>query len=142
MFKRATALFAEQEAKDAGERLSAEKLQHIVDSEYGKGMSPTVRSIQRIVKAGIIGVSPVKPGKKSDLHDFTFKALVGEVETFTVISQINGQSSRTTARFLSVKTKKLMETDVECSTKLLERVLREATFDLLAHKCSQLSREG
>ena len=52
MFKRATALFAEQEAKDAGERLSAEKLQHIVDSEHGKGMSPTVRLIQRIVKAG------------------------------------------------------------------------------------------
>ena len=102
-FKRATVLFAEQEEKDADEQLSAEKVRHIVDSEYGEGMSPTVRLIQRNVKAGIIGVSPVKPGKKSDLHDFTFKALVGAVETFTVISQINGQSSRTTARFLSVK---------------------------------------
>ena len=78
-FKRATALFAEQEEKDTCERLSTEKVRDIVDSEYGEGMSPTVRSIQRNVKAGIIGVFLVKPGKKSDLRDFTFKALVGTV---------------------------------------------------------------
>ena len=59
-FKHAAALFAEQEAKDAGERRSLERVMHIVDSEYGKGMPPRVRSIQRNVKAGIIEVSPVK----------------------------------------------------------------------------------
>ena len=94
-----------------------------MDSEYGKGISRTVRSIQRNVKAGIIGVSPVKPEKKSDLHDFTFKTLLGAVETFTVVSQINGQSLRTTARFPSAKIKKVMGNAVECSTRLLERVL-------------------
>ena len=85
-------------------------MRHIVDSEYGEDMSPTVRSIQRNVKAEIIGVSPVKPGKKLDFHDFAFKALVGAVETFTVISQINGKLSQTTVRFLSAKIKKLWGT--------------------------------
>ena len=66
-FKRATALFAEQEGKTPGERLSMEKVRDIVGNEYGKGISPTIRLIQRNVKTGIVGVSLVKPAVRSKI---------------------------------------------------------------------------
>ena len=72
-FKRATTLYAEQLKKpDEKDRLSAADVAKLVAREFGRGYSPSARSILRNVKEGLVGVSPVKPGRKSDLHEFTF----------------------------------------------------------------------
>ena len=102
--------------------------------EYGAGVAPFVRMIQTVCKEGMAGLSPPKVGRPSAVEDFTFLTLTNALETFVVISQINGQGGVMTNRILLRKIKSVMGNTITCFTKLLNRVLQETVINFIASK--------
>ena len=131
-FKRATSLFAEQAKKPKKQRWSANQVKDYIETEFGKGHSPSARRIQQYVKDGLVGVSPLKSGRRSEIANFTFRTLINAVETFVVINQLNGRGGRMTKRVLSAKIKAVLGDAVYCSSRMLGRVMQETTIDLMA----------
>jgi hypothetical protein len=94
---------AEQNTPKEEGQLSAEKFKEAVELEYGAGFAPSVHTIQTVYKEGMAGISPVKVGQPSAVEDFTFLTLTNALETFMVISQINGQGGVMSNKILSRK---------------------------------------
>ena len=63
-FKRATSWYAEELEKKNG--LSSYQISKKVKIEFN-GVGPSARTLQRYARWGLAGLSPVKPGVKSDI---------------------------------------------------------------------------
>ena len=88
-FKRCTTWYAAEKLKPKG--LSARKVVESVNEDYGTNIP--VRTVQRYVKEGTVGISPQKKGPAPGfLPKETFAILLDAFESFIQINQINANA--------------------------------------------------
>ena len=145
--KRATTLFAkEMETTEKAKKdktlkkgWSASKVKLIVESEYGKGNAPSVRTIQEHVARGSVGESPVRRGNPGKIAETTFLMLCNAFESYIRISQLNGKAEP--RKLLSSKIKLVMEKLPSIGYQhLLNRVLQECALNLLGSKAESVEQ--
>ena len=97
------------------------------------GVGPSARTIQREVKAGRAGMSPLKKGEKGEIPEGVFKTLCTVFESFVSIAQFNGSGGELTRTKLRARVYKAMnQQEDRISFTLLERILTETAVDLFA----------
>ena len=127
--KEATSLYHAQKDKPKEEQLSAQQVSEVVLQNTGVAIG--VRTIQREVKEGRIGVSPKKGGPPSIFPDEVFGKLSSAFESFIQIKQINGQSGNINNKLLTELLKQCTVSKVHCNCKhLLSRLLDDTAIDL------------
>ena len=86
--KRATTILDEERKKPKGR-----SVQIVCDQIEGKyGVKLSCHTINRYVKDGNIGSSPLINGSPGTIPEFVFKTLCTAMERYTKINQLNGQS--------------------------------------------------
>ena len=85
-FKRATIVYAREKGKDDG--LSARKVADMIKNDCGIDLCP--RTIQKKVKEGEIGCSPLRRGPKGNIPELHYRNLCTAFESFVTINQLNG----------------------------------------------------
>ena len=85
-FKRATIVYAQEKGKDDG--LSARKVADMIKNDCGIDLCP--RTIQKKVKEGEIGCSPLRRGPKGNIPELHYRNLCTAFESFVTINQLNG----------------------------------------------------
>ena len=129
--KRATTLFA-AEQKKAGRGLSAKAVQQIVLNDYE--VCPTIRTIQRYVKLGLAGQSPMKMGPEGKVQRFVFATLSDAFSSMININQLNGSDSKNTRRVLQSRIAAFFDDEDVCSVRVMNNLLKATAIDLLASK--------
>ena len=85
-FKRATTMYNRERQKDDG--LSARAVVECIEKDTGVKIS--IRTIQKKIKAGDVGTSPLRRGPKGNIPDHLYRNLCIAYESFAIINQING----------------------------------------------------
>ncbi len=101
------------------------------------------RTIQKKVKSGDIGLSPLRCGLKGMMDKLHFKNLSVVAESYVVISQNSGNSRECTFRKLLARIEKVVcgidfENDPCLAQHLLQRVLKHSSINLSASKAKQV----
>jgi hypothetical protein len=122
-FKRATIVYAREKGKDDG--MSARTVADLIRNDCGIDLCP--RTIQKKVKEGEIGCSPLRRGPKGNIPELHYKNLCTAFESFVTINQLNGNMRVCSAKKYGPLIFKVVYGDHEGAsrTKLLNRVLRD-----------------
>ena len=96
------------------------------------GVGPSAATLQRYAKFGLTGLSPLKPGVKSDIPKWAYNSLCVAFESYVRINQLNRRDDKLTFDKLAAKINKTMNHDYR--KKLLNRVLLSTTKYLDASK--------
>jgi hypothetical protein len=132
-FKCATVVYAQEKGKDDG--MSARTVADLIRNDCGISLSP--RTIQKKVKEGEIGCSPLRHGPKGNIPELHYKNLCAAFESFVTINQINGNMQMCSAKKYGPLVFKVVYGDCEgcCSgwSELLKRVQRDTVVNL--NKC-------
>jgi hypothetical protein len=136
-FKRATIVYAREKGKDDG--LSARKVANMIKNDCGIDLCP--RTIQKKVKEGEIGCSPLRRGPKGNIPELHYKNLCTAFESFVTINQLNGNMRLCSAKKYGPLIFKVAYGDHEGASrrKLLNRVLRDTACNL--NKCKSHNAE-
>ena len=135
--KHATAWYAREKEKGKG-GLSAAAVAKKTKEQYD-GVGPSTRSIQKYVKAGLIGVSPKKKGPEGNIIEYAFQTLCIAFHSFVAIHQINGKGGELNRKRLRDRINRAMCRDTKnLSFNILERVLSETAVDLHCAKAKNV----
>jgi len=136
-FKRATIVYVREKGKDDG--LSARKVANMIKNDCGIDLCP--RTIQKKVKEGEIGCSPLRRGPKGNIPELHYKNLCTAFESFVTINQLNGNMRLCSAKKYGPLIFKVAYGDHEGASrrKLLNRVLRDTACNL--NKCKSHNAE-
>jgi len=85
-FKCAMIVYAREKGKDDG--ISARTVADLIRNDCGIDLCP--RTIQKKVKEGEIGCSPLRRGPKGNISELHYKNLCTAFESFVTINQLNG----------------------------------------------------
>ena len=111
--------------------LSLYKIAKRVKLEFD-GAGPSAQTIQRYANTGLAGLSPLKPGVKSDIPKWAYSSLCLALESYVCINQLNRRDDVITLKKLAVKVNKTMLHNYH--SKLLNRVLLSTAKYLDASK--------
>ena len=95
-------------------------------------MAPNARTIQEHVAKGSVGELPIRQGNPGGIEESTFLIMCNAFESYVRICQVNGKANE--RKVLFAKIKSVMEKKTSITQHLLDHVLRECAFDLLAGK--------
>ena len=128
--KKATKLyFNEINKPDGFKRLSASRVSELVQEEFGTTIE--VRTIQREVKQGRVGVSPKKMGPSSQFPNLVFNHLANAFESYIIINQLNGQGGDVSYKKLIMLLKKCTMSVIGCDCKwLVQRLVKHTAISL------------
>jgi hypothetical protein len=90
-----------QKGKD-GLSSYAYKIAKRVKVEFG-GAGPSARTIQQYASNGLAGLSPMKPGVKSDIPKWAYSSLCTALESYVRINQLNRRDDVLTLKKLAAK---------------------------------------
>ena len=138
-FKCATAVFVYVWEKGNGDDMSARTVAELIRNDCGIDLCP--RTIQKKVKEGEIGCSPLRRGPKGNIPELHYKNLCTAFESFVIINQLNGNMRVCSAKKYGPLIFKVVYGDHEGAsrTKLLNRVLRDTACNL--NKCKSHNAE-
>jgi hypothetical protein len=105
-FKRATSWY-DRELQKGKAGLSSYEIAKRVKLEFG-GAGPSARTIQRYANTGLAGLSPLKPGMKSDIPKWAYSSLCTAFESYVRINQLNRRDDVLTLKKLAVKVNETM----------------------------------
>jgi hypothetical protein len=127
-FKRATIVYVWEKGKDDG--MSARTVVDLIRNDCGIDLCP--RTIQKKVKEGEIGCSPLRRGPKGNIPELHYKNLCTAFGLFVTINQLNGNMRMCSAKKYGPLIFKVAYGDHEGAsrTKLLNRVLRDTGCNL------------
>ncbi len=94
-FKRATSWYDKEVQTKGKDGLSSYEVAKRVKVEFS-GAGPSARTIQRYVNSGLAGLSPLKPGVKSDIPKWAYSALCTAFESYVRINQLNRREDERT----------------------------------------------
>ena len=137
--KRATRIYTGEKEKTDGKL--AQYVVDLVKKEFK--VSLCARTIQRKVKNGEIGTSPVRRGPKGSIPDIHYKNILIAFESFVTISQLNGKARKTTQKKLSTRLWKVLHHDSNApigrdDQTFLKRVLKDTAINLQVGKCKSV----
>jgi hypothetical protein len=130
-FKRATSWYNKEVQTKGKDGLSSYEVAKRVKVEFG-GVGPSARTIQRYANGGLAGLSPLKPGVKSDIPKWAYSALCTAFESYVRINQLNRRDDVLTLKKLAAKINETMQHNYR--SKLLNRVLLSTAKYLDASK--------
>ena len=104
-FKRATITYAREKEKGKG-GLSAKEVCRLIKEVFNVNLCP--RTIQKKVKSGDIGLSPLRSGPKGMMDELHFKNLCIAAESYVVINQNSGNLHECTFRKLCAHIEKVV----------------------------------
>ena len=87
-FKCATVVFVYAREKGKGDGMSARTVAELIRNDCGISLCP--QTIQKKVKEGNIGCSPLRHGPKGNIPELHYNNLCVAFESFVTINQING----------------------------------------------------
>ena len=133
--KHATTVYAREKEKTDGK--SAQYVVDLIQKEFKVNLS--ARTIQRKVKNGEIGTSPVRHGPKGSIPEFHYKNLLMAFESFVTICQLNGKARETVHKRLATRIRKVLHHDSTVpigseDRDFLKRVLKDTAINLKAGK--------
>ena len=133
-FKRATIVYVREKGKDDG--MSARTVADLISNDCGINLCP--RTIQKKVKDGAIGCSPLRRGPKGNIPELHYKNLFTAFESFVTIYQLNGDMQMCSAKKYGplIIIFKVIYGDHEGAntSKLLNHVLRDTACNLNKRK--------
>jgi hypothetical protein len=129
-FKRATSWYG-RELEKGTSSLSSYKISKRVKLDFD-GVGPDPIMIQRYVKKGIVGHSPLKPGILSDVPKWAYSSLCMAFESYICINQLNRRDDVLTLKKLRATVNKTLQHDYK--RKLLNHVLLSTAKYLDASK--------
>jgi hypothetical protein len=134
-FKQATNVYAREKEKEKG-GMSAQSVVELIAKEFKVNLS--ARTIQRKVKTGDIGTSPVQCGPKGSILELHYKNIVMAFESHVVINQINGVAHECRHKKLAERVHKLLHATTSTGSyskrEFLKRLLRDTAVNLYACK--------
>jgi len=136
--KEATTLYAAE--KDIVGGKSAAEIEEQIKQKY-HGVGPSTRIIQKYVKQGLIGTSPLRRGAKGDIEEYIFKTLCTALDSLVTINQINGNGGENTRSKLKAKVNGAVGKDeTKLDFKLLDRIFKETAINLLCDKMNSVEQ--
>ena len=130
MFKHATVVYATEKAKGK-DGMSARSTAELVSKLFKVSIS--ARSIQKKVKEGNIGTSPLRRGPKGNIPELHFRNLCIAFESFIRINQLNGNIRKLGTRKLRPLVHKVIygnDKGRQSSNMLLKRILDATATNL------------
>ena len=128
--KQATLLYAREQKKEGG--LSAKKVREIVLKDYE--VAPSIHSIQRYVKEGLTGQSPMKKGPEKIVSAFVFTTMCDAFSSMININQLNGNEGKNKRTVLRSRIAAFFGDTDTCSVSMMRNLLKATAIDLLASK--------
>jgi hypothetical protein len=130
-FKRATILYDSERKKDGG--MSARAVADLIQSDTHVQLC--VRTIQKKVKEGEIGTSPLRRGPQGNIPERHYTNLCMAFKSFVTINQLNANVRVLSQKRLAPLVKKVIYGDQDFNGReLLRRVLRDTNVDLSVTK--------
>jgi hypothetical protein len=121
--------------------MSARLVADLIRNDCGISLCP--RTIQKKVKEGKIGFSPLRRGPKGNIPELHYKNLCATYKSFVTINQLNGNMRMCSLKKYGPLIFKVVYGDREvCGadwSALLKRVLRDTACNL--KKCKSLNAE-
>ncbi len=105
-FKHASSVYAREKAKKGV--MSASSVSKMIEKEFHVHVTP--RTIQRQVKNGDIGTSPIRRGPKGNIPERHYPNLLVTFESFVTKSQFSGGTSECRHKPLAVRCSKDIKT--------------------------------
>ncbi len=102
-FKRATSWYNKEVQTKGKDGLSSYEVAKRVKVEFAAG------TIQRYANGGLAGLSPLKPGVKSDIPKWAYSALCTAFESYVRINQLNRRDDVLTLKKLAAKINETMQ---------------------------------
>jgi hypothetical protein len=130
-FKQVTNVYAREKGKEKG-GMSAQSVVELIAKEFKVNLS--ARTIQRKVKSGDIGSSPVRHGPKGSIPELHYKNLAMAFESNVTINQINGVICECRHKKLFKRVQKVLHATVADKREFLKRLLRDTAVNLKACK--------
>ena len=132
-FKHATTVYSREKEKKGG--MPAQDVSDLIKNQFKESIS--ARTIQRHVKNGQAGSSPVRRGPKGSIPEIHYKNLLMAFESFVVINQLNGMAQETRHKKLALRVHQVLHTHTPAGSKardFLKRVLHDSAVNLNAAK--------
>ncbi len=105
-FKRAMSWY-DWELQKGKAGLSLYKIAKRVKLEFG-GAGPSAQTIQQYTNTGLAGLSPLKPGVKSDIPKWAYRSLCTALEIYVCINQLNRRDDVLMLKKLAAKVNEMM----------------------------------
>jgi hypothetical protein len=105
-FKHATTVYSREKEKKGG--MPAQDVSDLIKNQFKESIS--ARTIQRHVKNGQAGSSPVRRGPKGSIPEIHYKNLLMAFESFVVINQLNGMAQETRHKKLALRVHQVLHT--------------------------------
>ncbi len=128
---------AEKEEKAHGKKgLLAEEVCKRVNKTYDTNLHQ--KRIGNLVTKGYIGITPPKPGAKSDIPTIVYKSICQAFDSHIKINQFNGKAEENTRKKLAARLNMVIgkPESNKLSYKLLDHVLVSTGCNILAAKCN------
>jgi len=132
-FKHATTVYSREKEKKGG--MSAQDVSDLIKKQFKESI--TARTIQRQVKNGQVGSSPVQRGPKGSIPEIHYKNLLMAFESFVVINQLNGMARETHHKKLALRVHQVLHAHTPAGSEardFLKHVLSNSAVNLNAAK--------
>ena len=132
-FKHATTVYSREKEKKGG--MSAQDVSDLIKNQIKESIS--AQMIQRNVKNGQVGSSPIRRGPKGSIPEINYKNLLMAFKSFVVINHLNGMVRETRHKKLALRVHQVLHTHTPAGSEardFLKRVLRDSAVNFNAAK--------
>ncbi len=136
--KQATSWYADEVKRKKSGELDAKSAQAVckkVNKKFGTNIHP--RTVQKYVKEGCTGKSPMKQGTPSVIPDFIYSSLCEAFKSHVMINQYNRNGGDNTRKVLAGKLNHVMRNDNKLRYNLLNCVLKDTAIEISGTKCKR-----